>query len=306
MRVRAAVIGIGSNSIRLLVADIQGGKMKEVLRDREGTRLFGGLDSQGNLSQESMAKTLATIVTMQEKAVQLHADALDLFATSAVRDAGNQQEFSSLIQERSGLALEILPGESEAALSFFGATSGLRCGVIDIGGGSTEYVIGKGASIECGVSLQMGAVRLFRMYPVSSSQDLPNLLRAAADTLGEGIGPLLEKGLPDSWVGVGGTLTAMAAVSKGLPWTEKTRLNGYVLTREEVGEWLVRLSDMPLMQRLSLPGLQPHRADIMVHGTAILKASMDKLNIAQITVSEFGNLDGYLKQKYLLNPSVQA
>ena len=303
---RAAVIGIGSNSIRLLVADIQGERIREVLRDREGTRLFSGLDSQGNLSQESMAKTLATIVTMQEKAVQLHADALDLFATSAVRDAGNQQEFSGLILERTGLELEILAGESEAALSFFGATSGLRCGVIDIGGGSTEFVIGKGASIERSVSLQMGAVRLFRMYPVRSSHDLPHLLRAAVDILQEGIGPLLKDGLPDTWVGVGGTLTAMAAVSKGLPWTEKTRLNGYCLKSEEVGEWLTRLADMSLMQRLSLPGLQPHRADIMVHGTAILKASMDKLNISQITVSEFGNLDGYLKKKYLFNPLVQV
>lgn len=303
---RAAVIGIGSNSIRLLVADIQGDKLKEVLRDREGTRLFGGLDSQGNLSRESMAKTLAAIEAMREKAVRLQADALDLFATSAVRDAGNQREFSGMIREGTGLELEILAGESEAALSFFGATSGIRCGVIDIGGGSTEYVIGKGAAIECGVSLQMGAVRLFREYPVHSCQDLGPLLRAAADILGEGMGPLMKNGLPDAWVGVGGTLTAMAAVSKGLPWTEKTRLNGYCLKREEVGEWLIRLADMPLMQRLSLPGLQPHRADIMVHGTAILKASMDKLDIPQITVSEFGNLDGYLKQKYLLKPSVQA
>ncbi len=296
---RAAVIGIGSNSVRMLVADVQGGRLLEILRDREGTRLFGGLNESGNLSRESMDHTLSSVRKMQQKALAMNAKALHLFATSAVRDAGNQQEFSSLIRNETGLELEICSGESEAALSFLGSTFGERSGVIDIGGGSTEFVIGCGTNIECGVSLQMGAVRLFRLYPIHSAKDLPRVLEVAKGILHEGIGPLKKVGLPQSWVGVGGTSTALAGIIKGVSWTEKTKLHGFCLKKEQVEEWLCRLADMSLEERLTLPGLQPQRADIMVHGTAILVESMRQLNIKSIEVSEFGNLDGYLKQKYI-------
>ena len=297
---RAAVIGIGSNSIRMLVADVQGGRLHQVLRDREGTRLFGGLDGDGNLSLESMTLTLDAVRAMQQKAMALHAETIHLFATSAVRDAGNQQVFSGLIQRETGLELEICTGESEAALSFLGSTFGERSGVIDIGGGSTEYVIGRGNTVERGVSLQMGAVRLFRLYPVHSAADVGPVLNAAQKILMEGIGPLLAVGLPKAWVGVGATFTALAGILKGIPWTEKTRLHGHQLTQSQVETWLYRLADMSLAQRLALPGLQPQRADIMIHGTAILAASMQQLNIPSVQVSEFGNLDGYLKQKYII------
>jgi exopolyphosphatase/guanosine-5'-triphosphate,3'-diphosphate pyrophosphatase len=301
---RAAVIGIGSNSVRMLVADVQGGRLLEVLRDREGTRLFGGLNENGNLSRESMNHTLSAVRQMQQKAMVLNAQALHLFATSAVRDAGNQQEFSSLIRNETGLELEICSGESEAALSFLGSTFGERSGVIDIGGGSTEYVIGCGTNIECGVSLQMGAVRLYRLYPIHSAKDLPRVLDAARAILHDGIGPLKKVGLPQSWVGVGGTSTALAGIIKGISWTEKTKLHGFCLKKEQVEEWLCRLADMSLAERLKLPGLQPQRADIMVHGTAILAESIRQLGIESIEVSEFGNLDGYLKQKYMSGESL--
>ena len=297
---RAAVIGIGSNSVRMLVADIQGGLLHQVHRDREGTRLFSGLGQDGNLSLDSMEKTLEAVAAMHAKAATLNVDKMNLFATSAVRDAGNQQQFSSMIQAKTGLALEVCTGEMEAALSFLGATAGGRAGVIDIGGGSTEYVIGTGPKIECGISLQMGAVRLFRQYPMQSSKDVPTVLEAAKEILLEGINPILKAGLPDAWVGVGGTFTALAAIIKGVPWMDKAQVKGCGITQSMAEDWLYRLADMPLEERLKLHGLQPQRADIMAHGTAILVTSMHELNIASITVSEFGNLDGYLKLKYLL------
>ena len=112
--------------------------------------------------------------------------------------------------------------------------------------------------------------------------------------------PLLDIGLPEEWVGVGGTLTALAAICAGVPWTEKTQLHGYSLEQDQVYSWLYKLADMPLEERLKLRGIQPQRADIIVHGIAILVASMEILHISRITVSEFGNLDGYIKQKYLI------
>jgi len=284
----------------MLVADVQGGRLHQVHRDREGTRLFGGLQQDGNLSLESMEKTLEAVSAMHKKAIELHADVIHLFATSAVRDAGNQQQYSSMILMKTGLVLEICTGEMEAAFSFFGATAGGRAGVIDIGGGSTEYVVGTGPKIEFGVSLQMGAVRLYRLYPMKSSKDVPTVIDAAKEILIEGIRPVVQTGLPDVWVGVGGTFTALAAILKGVPWMDKAQLSGCGITQSLAEEWLYRLADMPLEERLKLHGLQPQRADIMAHGTAILVASMQVLNIASIKVSEFGNLDGYLKLKYLL------
>ncbi len=301
---RAAVIGIGSNSVRMLVADVQGGMLHQVLRDREGTRLFGGLDAKGNLSRESMNLTMTAVCEMHKKAIALNAQSVHLFATSAVRDAGNQQEFSSMIRNKTGLELEICSGESEAALSFLGSTLGDRTGVIDIGGGSTEYVIGCGTAIECGVSLQMGAVRLFRLYPIHSAVDVPKVMAAAKEILQKGIGPLLKAGLPQNWVGVGGTFTALAGIIKGVHWTEKTQLHGFCLEKTMVEEWLYRLADMSLEHRLLLNGIQPQRADIMAHGTAILATSMHEMNIDSIHVSEFGNLDGYLKQKYMYDSAL--
>ena len=300
---RAAVIGIGSNSVRMLVADVQGGRLHQVHRDREGTRLFGGLQQDGNLSQESMEKTLEAVSVMHKKAISLQADEIHLFATSAVRDAGNQQQFSSMILIKTGLVLEVCTGEMEAALSFLGATAGGRAGVIDIGGGSTEYVVGTGPKIDCGISLQMGAVRLFRLYPMMSSKDAPKVIEAAKEILREGIEPVVQAGLPDAWVGVGGTFTALAAILRGVPWMDKAQLSGCGITQNLAEEWLYRLADMPLEERLKLHGLQPQRADIMAHGTAILVASMQELKISSITVSEFGNLDGYLKLKYVLQSS---
>ncbi len=300
---RAAVIGIGSNSVRMLVADIQGETIHQVLRDREGTRLFGGLDQNGNLSDESMRHTLDAVCTMHEKAINLKAAKIHLFATSAVRDAGNQQKFSSMIHMETGLELEICTGENEAALSFLGATYGGRAGVIDIGGGSTEYVIGHGAAIECGVSLQMGAVRLFKMYPIQSAADVPAVIDAATKILQESIDPKIKASTPEQWVGVGGTFTALAALCKGINWKDKTGLNGYVVTVEQVEEWLYRLAGMTMSEKLKLKGLQPQRADIMAHGAGILVASMRELNIPAMTVSEYGNLDGYLKQKYFISPN---
>jgi exopolyphosphatase/guanosine-5'-triphosphate,3'-diphosphate pyrophosphatase len=129
-------------------------------------------------------------------------------------------------------------------------------------------------------------------------------LEAAKGILDEGTGPLQKVGLPQSWVGVGGTSTALAGIIKGVSWTEKAKLHGFCFKKEQVEEWLFRLADMSLAQRLTLPGLQPQRADIMAHGTAILFESMRQLGIESMEVSELGNLDGYLKHKYISGASI--
>lgn len=296
---RVAVIGIGSNSVRMLVCEVEGGEMRRIRRDREGTRLFSGLDAGRNLSADAMAKSCAAVKAMADSARAEGCEALHLFATSATRDAANQAEFSALLLRETGLDLEICSGETEAALSFFGATDGGDSGVIDIGGGSTEIIVGSGMDVRCGFSCQMGAVRLSGLLPIRDHGDLPAVQLLAADILEEELRLHPALTLPDAWRGTGGTFTTLAAMMKGIRWTDRTYMHGTVLTKDFILRIARDLADISIEERRQLPGLQPNRADIIVHGICILIACMDRLGIETITVSEYGNLDGYVKWKYL-------
>lgn len=296
--VKVAVIGIGSNSVRMLVAEVEGHTAHRLWRDREGTRLFAGLDAQGNLRPEVMATTVSAVRRMAKEAREQGVERVHLFATSATRDAANKDEFAAMLADAARVELEVCSGETEAALSFHGVTDGDYCGVIDIGGGSTEVVVGQGKNLVCAFSCQMGAVRLHKLQPIESHSDLPLVENLAAEILEEQLRKHPTLTLPEKWLGTGGTFTTLAAMVKGIRWTDRTYMHGTVLHLEQVEKLARQLSDMPMAERLKLPGLQPHRADIVVHGICILCALMRRLKITQITVSEYGNLDGYLKDQY--------
>ena len=300
---QAAVIGIGSNSVRSLVARNNEGVFERLYRGREGTRLFAGLDSNGMLKEESILKTAEAVRRMAEAAREKGAGDLSVFATSAARDAVNGKDFLAAIEQAAGIAPIILTGEEEARLSFFGASRAVKdecfCGVIDIGGGSTEIVTGCGDDIESAFSCQMGAVRLFRELPVGCVEDMAPVVKAAGEILEK---KLEENGgirIPETWIGTGGTFTTMAAMVKEIPWTARTHMHGTRVNREEIKEIGGKLAGMPLEERIRLPGLQPGRADIVVHGICILLAVMDRFGIQTITVSEWGNLDGFLWKKLM-------
>ncbi|MDO4483896.1 MAG: Ppx/GppA phosphatase family protein [Clostridia bacterium] len=296
---KVAVIGIGSNSVRMLIAKVEDGKMQPIRREREGTRLFAGLDEKGNLSPAAMETTSDAVKAMAEHARADMVDDIRLFGTSASRDAANGEAFLQLLRDKSGLEMEICSGEREAALSYMGASDGGKCGVIDIGGGSTEIIVGQGKSIICGFSCQMGAVRLFRQMPIAGHGDIPAVEKLADDILSQKLLDHPTLSSPESWYGTGGTFTTLAAMIKGINWTDKTYMHGTVITLEQVQHYAVLLADMPMEERLKLPGLQPHRADIVVHGMCILLAVMKHMGIQKLTVSEYGNLDGYVKDIYL-------
>ena len=297
---KAAVIGIGSNSVRMLVAQVGTDGFQRLERDREGTRLFAGLGPGGRLSEDSMAHTAAAVRRMAEHARETGAEELHIFATSASRDAVNGEEFRELIQRENGVELEIVSGEEEAALSFLGASAAApqaeRCGVIDIGGGSTELVIGTPEGVETGFSCQLGAVRLFRKYPLNNRQDMAAVEEKAAEILRERMKTVPDVALPETWVGTGGTFTTLAAMVKGIPWTERTFMHGTPVTAAQVRKIGEELAEKTLEERLKLPGLQPSRADIVVHGICILLAVMRRLELDSIIVSEWGNLDGDMRR----------
>ena len=293
-----AVIGIGSNSVRMLLAEAGEGRMKRIRRDREGTRLFAGLDAQRRLSPEAMASTAEAVSRMASDARAAGAQRIHLFATSATRDAANQAEFAALLAEKAGLELEICSGETEAALSFLGASGGGECGVIDIGGGSTEVIVGAGMSLRCAMSCQMGAVRLSGQYPIRDHGDVGYVEEVARGILLDQLDCHPTLTMPEKWYGTGGTFTTLAAIIRSVHWTERTYMHGTVLTLAQVETTARMLADMPLDRRREIPGLQPNRADIIVHGMCILLACMRTMGIEEITVSEYGNLEGYVRRTY--------
>ncbi len=293
-----AVIGIGSNSVRMLLSEVGDGGMRRLRRDREGTRLFAGLSAQRCLSLEAMETTAAAVSRMAADARAAGAERIHLFATSATRDAVNQAEFAALLAEKAGLEMEICSGQLEAALSFLGASGHGDCGVIDIGGGSTEVIVGAETNLRCALSCQMGAVRLAGLYPIRDHGDLPYVEEKARGILLAQLDQHPTLALPENWYGTGGTFTTLAAIVRQVHWTDRTYMHGTVLTLQQVEQTARRLADMPLDKRRELPGLQPNRADIIVHGMCILLACMRTLDVKEITVSEYGNLEGYVKHVY--------
>ena len=298
---KAAVIGIGSNSVRSLLVQVDGSGFQRLRRDREGTRLFAGLDEQGNLRRDSMDKTVAAVRRMALDAGKQGAERLEIFATSAARDAANGREFMAAVEEQAGVPLRIISGEEEAELSFLGASGAApanRCGMIDIGGGSTEIAVGSPAGLECIFSCQMGAVRLFRRLRIDRKEDMKPVEVAAAEILNDHLKDYPELEIPETWVGTGGTFTTLAAMILGQPWTDRTHVHGTTITATDIRNIGETLAGMKVEDRIHLQGLQPSRADIVVHGICILLGVMERLGRDRITVSEWGNLDGYVSKYY--------
>lgn len=295
---RTAAIGIGSNSLRMLLAEISGGELHRLKRYREGMRTFAALDENGNIVPEMIVLACQKVGEFVAQARQAGAETVHIFATSAIRDAKNQTEFIERLERAVQLPVEVCPGELEARLSYIGATGKGPSGLIDIGGGSTEIAMGKGMNVREAVSLQLGAVRLFRSHPIADAVTAEKALEAARQLVrSEAARFQTQETL--QWVGVGGTFTLAAALAQQIPWNEKEKIHQYILSRPKVREILMLLAPMPVEERLLLPSMQPNRADIAAHGMAILLACMEELALETITVSEYGNLEGYLKVKYL-------
>jgi exopolyphosphatase / guanosine-5'-triphosphate,3'-diphosphate pyrophosphatase len=293
--VRAAAIGIGSNSLRLLVADLHNRQIIAVLRAREGLRVFASLDPQLHIAPEMIRQACESVRRLKAKALALGARNILLFATSAVRDAKNQRELSDALYRETGLKLDICTGELEAKLSYIGAAEMPCSGMIDIGGGSTEIVIGDGETIVFSISLQAGAVRLFREMPIHCAEDAVRVQNAVQDLLRPYLEQIHQIKTPTAWVGVGGTMTAAATCIQRINWDSGHGVHGFIVKRSGVREAMETLSDMPPERRRTLSYIPPDRADIIVHGFAILSGCMETLAIESITISERTNLDGYLK-----------
>ena len=294
---RLACIGIGSNAIRLLVARWSQEGLCVVRRERRGTRLFAGLVN-GALTQQSIRSSVEAVAELAVLARQSGAQEIFVFATSAVRDASNGEVFTQLAERASGTHIEIITGEQEAVLSYIGASSGGCCGVMDIGGGSTEFTIGLEERILGAVSLQMGAVRMNTQMPICSLEDYEATMEICLHLIRRDAQQLLHLPKADAWVGVGGTMTTIGAMHRSVPLFDPQLCEGMKISRADVCAWGRRIARMPMADRRQIVGLMPHRADIIPSGVAILEAAMRAFGIEEMTLSAHGNMDGYLKKKF--------
>lgn len=300
---RSAVIDIGSNSVRLLVADTaENGAIIPVCKMLNTTRLAKGQTAgKGELSQESVDRTVAALLEFAAKARELEASRLYCFATSAVREATNRDEFIRTVHKQTKILVRVLSETDEASMGFAGAGIGEYRGVIDIGGGSTEIAIGEGTVPAVARSVRLGAVRAVELYPPGDIADMLTMeaMRQWCDSRLNEVMTDLEphlrrEGDVPVWYGMGGTITTLACIDQYIAEYDRSRVHGYALSRIKVKRILEDLCRMTLQERREMVGLSPQRADIIIGGVAILSALMDRLGLPAIRVSDSDNLEGYL------------
>jgi exopolyphosphatase/guanosine-5'-triphosphate,3'-diphosphate pyrophosphatase len=298
---RVAVVDIGTNSTRLLVADVGAdGSVTELERRSRVTRLGDGVDATGVLSAAAIERVLAAL-DEYAAAIEHHgADARPAVLTSAVRDAANGPGFVALVEQRYGLQARAIPGGEEAQLTYLGATSD-RAGhgtertlVIDVGGGSTELIVGAGRAVEFSVSLQAGVVRQSERHLHGDPPSVPEL-----DALGTEVTSLIEEAVPEAVrrgaaraIAVGGTATSCAAIDQALDPYDPSRVHGYRLELSTLKLLLSRLASMDLAERRKLRGLHPDRAPTVVAGVAILIRVLEAFELDAFEASEHDILRG--------------
>ena len=281
---RAGVVDLGTNSTRLLVADVLDGHVEEVERRTEITRLGEGVDERRKLLPLPIARVRNVLTEYRRDLQRLGAERVLTIATSAVRDAENGEAFLGEIEWSYGFTTRLLTGDEEAALTLRGVATGRRLGdgtlVLDVGGGSTELI-----TTASRTSVDVGSVRLTERH-LHSDPPTRNELEAAARDVRELL-PDLE---PTGAVGVAGTITTLAALELG--GYDRERVHGYRLTREAVERQLERLASLPLSERRELPGLEPERAPVILGGAVVVREVLDRYGLDGLEVSERDLLHG--------------
>jgi exopolyphosphatase / guanosine-5'-triphosphate,3'-diphosphate pyrophosphatase len=301
---RVGVVDIGTNSTRLLIAEVEDGAIDELDRRSEVTRLGQGVDTSGRLADEAMERVFATLAAYRDAldAARVPPDARVAVLTSATRDAANGAEFTRRVHDDYGLDARTIAGEEEAQLTFRGATHGrdpqdrTPLLVFDIGGGSTELIVGAAGSDSprFHVSLQAGVVRQTERH-LRHDPPPPHELQALADDVRATIAAAVPEAVlasAKSAVGVAGTATSLAAIDQELDPYDPRHVHGYVLERGEVELLLARLAQMPLAERRNVRGLHPDRAPTIVAGAAIMLETLRAFGLERAEVSEHDLLHG--------------
>jgi exopolyphosphatase / guanosine-5'-triphosphate,3'-diphosphate pyrophosphatase len=295
---RVGVVDLGTNSTRLLVAEVDDGHVEEVARHTQITRLGEGVDERRKLLPLPIARVRNVLADYRRELEELGAERVLAIGTSAIRDAENGEAFLGEVEWSYGFATRLLSGSDEAQLTRRGVANGRELGddtlVLDVGGGSTELITARERT-----SLDVGSVRLTERHLHSdppTDEELEAAARAVRDEL-----PFLE---PDGAIGVAGTITTLAALELG--GYDPHRVHGYRLSREGVGAQLDRLASLPLAQRRELAGLEPERAPVIVSGAVIVREVLDRYGLAGLEVSERDILHGAALEAAALPPAEEG
>jgi exopolyphosphatase/guanosine-5'-triphosphate,3'-diphosphate pyrophosphatase len=295
---RVAVVDLGTNSTRLLVADVDNERVKEVARRTEITRLGEGVDERGKLLPLPIARVRNVLADYRRELEELGAERTLAVGTSAIRDAENGEAFLGEIEWSYGFKTRLLSGEEEAELTLRGVAGGRELGpgtlVLDVGGGSTELIVDGFRT-----SLDLGSVRLTERFLHSdppTREELDAAARAVRDEL-----PDLE---PTQAIGVAGTITTLAALELGE--YDPERIHGYRISRGAVEAQLERLASLPLAERRELSGLEPERAPVIVAGAVIVREVLDGYGLEALEVSERDILHGAALEAAALPPAEEG
>jgi exopolyphosphatase/guanosine-5'-triphosphate,3'-diphosphate pyrophosphatase len=295
--VRVAAIDCGTNAIRLLIADVGGDSLRDVSRRMEIVRRGEGVDRTGRLSEAAIARTRTALIGYAAEIAELGITPVRMVATSASRDAANADEFATMVRSVLGVAPEVITGDEEARLSFTGAVRGLDAPgpflVVDIGGGSTEFVTGRSTS-EAAISVDVGCVRMterhFRSDPASAAEIATATadITTAVDTALAAVPAASARTL----VGLAGSVTTVTALALGLPAYDGDRIHHATVSYDEVAAVTRSLLESTVAQRLALGPMHPGRADVIGAGALILRIIMERSGMMSVTASEHDILDG--------------
>jgi exopolyphosphatase/guanosine-5'-triphosphate,3'-diphosphate pyrophosphatase len=297
---RVAIVDIGTNSTRLLVAEVPAdGAVQTLHRESTVTRLGEGVDATGRLGDEPMRRVTDALARYRATMDDLGAEANMAVLTSAVRDAANGAEFTARVREDYGLDAHTITGDEEAQLTFAGATSerphdGTELVVVDIGGGSTEFVVGRDGEVDFHVSTQAGVVRQSERH-LTADPPPPADLRALSEEVGTIIAGAIPRDLRErvgAGIAVAGTATSLAAIELELDPYDPARVHGHVLELGTCELLLARLAQMTNDERREVVGLHPDRAPTIVAGVAMLMDSMRAFGLERVEVSEHDILRG--------------
>jgi exopolyphosphatase/guanosine-5'-triphosphate,3'-diphosphate pyrophosphatase len=295
---RVAAIDCGTNSIRLLIADIDGSNFREVVRDMEIVRLGQGVDETGQFHPDAIARTLAAVDKFAAEIAKRGVEKIRFCATSATRDATNRHLFVDGVRERLGIELEVISGDEEAALSFAGAIKDLDPSngpflVVDIGGGSTEFVFGT-STVEAARSVNIGCVRMterhFATDPATTEQiELARTDIQAAIAQAAAIVPITQA---KTLVAVAGTATTVAAAALNLPEYDRYAIHLSRISAKQTHDAATMFATSAREQRLALGYMHPGRVDVIAAGSLVLSEIMKSTGASEFVASESDILDG--------------
>ncbi len=295
---RAAAIDIGSNAVRLMIADIEDGRIKNIVhKDRHVTKLAEVLSTKGILSDLSIEKTMNALRMFAEAMTLYKAEKFHAVATSAVREAKNSQVLLDAAA-RMGIKIQVIPGETEAALIFNGVcsaidTTGKKVLVFDIGGGSTEFIYAEPGKPQKKISVPMGVVKMAERYDFSGILDMEQMDRMRApifSVLNEVVKFLDCR--PDLIIGSAGTPTTLAAIEMHMENYDQIKVNGFEINKQQIEAILEKLCSMTAEDRLLVAGMEPGRQEVLIPGILITLELMCMLGMDILTVSDFGLREG--------------